>query len=304
MTPRSIRRAAERKAKKLERKKERALALSAAPETHPVSVACADSIDLSFDPASVDVSSDPLSIDLSSAPIEVAQARLSHDTISEARLAANRANAQRSCGPKSSEGKAKVSLNAVKTALTGHTVLLPTDDAAAYQRLLQAYEKDFRPVTQRECDLVQSIADTMWRLRRIPGLEMGIYVKGRIELAESFPEHQASHRANMMETEIFLKYEKQLRNLQLQEARLRRRYEKETAEIRQLQEERIRRERQDLDVAAKMYLKARHDGKSFDPAEVGFEFSIEAVKEYLEGVRAATIYNATLKKDRMQTQAA
>ena len=51
---------------------------------------------------------------------------------SEAQIKANRANAQNSSGPKSPEGKAKSSLNAVKTGLTGRTVLLPGDDAAAY----------------------------------------------------------------------------------------------------------------------------------------------------------------------------
>lgn len=94
---------------------------------------------------------------------------------SSAQLAANRANAQLSSGAKTPEGKAASSLNAVKNALTGRTVLLPTDDAAAYQAHIAAYQKDLQPVGQRECDLVQSIADAMWRLRRIPGLELGIY---------------------------------------------------------------------------------------------------------------------------------
>ena len=43
--------------------------------------------------------------------------------LSEARLAANRENAQKSTGPKTPEGKAKSSLNAVKCGLTGNTVL-------------------------------------------------------------------------------------------------------------------------------------------------------------------------------------
>ncbi|HLH04775.1 MAG TPA: hypothetical protein VKX25_18555 [Bryobacteraceae bacterium] len=52
----------------------------------------------------------------------------------EAQLIANRANSQLSTGPKTAEGKATVSHNAVKNALTGATVLLPTDDAALYQK--------------------------------------------------------------------------------------------------------------------------------------------------------------------------
>lgn len=47
-------------------------------------------------------------------------------TVSERRLAANRANTQLSTGPRTPEGKAKSSLNAVKTGLAGRTVLLST----------------------------------------------------------------------------------------------------------------------------------------------------------------------------------
>jgi hypothetical protein len=64
---------------------------------------------------------------------------------SPARLAANRANAQLSTGPKTDQGKAAVRLNAVKTGLTGQTVFLPSDDAALYQAQILAYEKQFNP---------------------------------------------------------------------------------------------------------------------------------------------------------------
>jgi len=47
------------------------------------------------------------------------------DMASPNQLAANRANAQLSAGPTSSEGNAKISHNALKTGLTGRTVLLP-----------------------------------------------------------------------------------------------------------------------------------------------------------------------------------
>ena len=48
-----------------------------------------------------------------------------------AQIAANQKNSQLSTGPTSEAGKAKSSLNAVKSGLTGRTVLLPTDDAAS-----------------------------------------------------------------------------------------------------------------------------------------------------------------------------
>jgi hypothetical protein len=158
------------------------------------------------------------------------------------RLEANRANALLSTGPRTEEGKAKSCLNAVKTALTGRTILLSGDDAAEYQRHLAAFEEEFSPVGLRECELVQSIADTWWRLRRIPALESALFAKGRVEFANMFEEHELAARPHLIDAHTFLAYEKQIRNLQLQEARLARRREKETAELRAIQQQRMEQE--------------------------------------------------------------
>jgi hypothetical protein len=198
------------------------------------------------------------------------------------RIEANRANAQLSTGPTSETGKAKSSLNAVKTALTGRTILLPTDDAAEYERHIRAYQDELKPVGQLESDLVQSIADTTWRLARIPGLEMAIYAKGRIQFAEAFNDHDLSLRPAMIELQTHLTYEKQLRNLQLQEARLARRREKETAELRKLQQERKTTQAKALETAGKRYIYALERKERFDPAANGFEFSTAEIERYLE----------------------
>lgn len=70
-----------------------------------------------------------MTLELVSTPASAA-APESH-AISKAKLLANGTNAQLSTGPTSPEGKARSSLNALKTGLTGRTVLLPTEDAAA-----------------------------------------------------------------------------------------------------------------------------------------------------------------------------
>jgi hypothetical protein len=158
--------------------------------------------------------------------------------ITPVRLEANRANAQLSTGPRTEEGKAKVSLNAVKTALTGCTVLLPSDDADQYRTHIAAYEKDFQPVGPEESALVQSLADIRWRLDRIPGLGMAFYVRGRMEFAAMFEAHPEQERAALSDLQTFPVYEKQLKNLQLQESRPARRREKELAELHALQQER------------------------------------------------------------------
>ncbi|MBV8867015.1 MAG: hypothetical protein JO210_16585, partial [Acidobacteriaceae bacterium] len=79
-------------------------------------------------------------------------------TPADHRAQVNRLNAQRSTGPVSHEGKAISSLNAVKTGLTGRTVLLHSDDAAVYQQHLAAYQNEYKPVGLRETELVQSLA--------------------------------------------------------------------------------------------------------------------------------------------------
>ena len=165
------------------------------------------------------------------------------------RTLANRANALLSTGPRTEEGKAKVSLNAVKTALTGCTVVLPSDDAGLYHAHIAAYEKEFQPVGPEECALVQSLADIRWRLNRIPGLEMAIYARGRTEFAALYSGQPEAIRA-MIDLETFMKYEKQLRNLHLQEARLARRREKELAELRALQQQRKTKETEKANAAA------------------------------------------------------
>jgi hypothetical protein len=157
--------------------------------------------------------------------------------VSEIQLTANQENAERSTGPKTEAGKAISSMNAVKTGLTGRTVLLPSDDVAAYQNHLVVYENEFQPIGLRERELVQSIADTQWRLQRIPGLEMAIYAKGRDEFADQFNDLAPEVRNARIDLETTLHYQKPLRNLQLQESRLRRQREKDMAELKALQSE-------------------------------------------------------------------
>jgi hypothetical protein len=71
---------------------------------------------------------------------------------------------------------------------------------------------------------------------------MAIYAQGSIEFADEFEEQDEAVRPALIEAQTYLAYEKQLRNLHLQEARLVRRREKETAELRRLQQERAAKE--------------------------------------------------------------
>ncbi|MBV9082771.1 MAG: hypothetical protein JOZ62_08860 [Acidobacteriaceae bacterium] len=158
---------------------------------------------------------------------------------SERRLAANRANAQLSTGPQTPEGKAKSSLNAVKTGLTGRTVLLPSEDAEAYETHLLQYLERFAPVGERETELVQNLADTQWRLHRIPNLEAGLFALGRLRYADLFAaEPNPQIRAAMLDAHILMTEAKHFKNLHLQESRLRRQYRQDAQELQECQKQR------------------------------------------------------------------
>ena len=90
----------------------------------------------------------------------------------------NRANAQHSTGPKTPEGKQRSSLNALRHGLTGQIIVLPGDDLEAYQRHVESYVNQCKPKGAIEAQLVQTLADTAWRLNRVSALENNLLTLG------------------------------------------------------------------------------------------------------------------------------
>src|SRR5438132_12174793 len=95
-----------------------------------------------------------------------------------ARAAINRGNAARSTGPVTSQGKHRASLNALRSGLTGQTVVLPSDDLAAYQESCRQFHAELKPVGLLQTKCVQTIADTHWRLDRIRAMENNLFSLG------------------------------------------------------------------------------------------------------------------------------
>ena len=73
-------------------------------------------------------------------------------------------------------------------------------------------------------------------------MESAILLKGKIEFENHFEDRTPAERESLILAEIYLKYEKSLRNLHIQEARLRRCREKDQAELTRLQTLRKREE--------------------------------------------------------------
>ena len=87
-------------------------------------------------------------------------------TCSPARLLANRANAAKSMGPRTPEGKARSRANAVKHGLTGAGIALPTEDAAEVERRFSAMERELKPEGELASYLVRRVAGLSVRVER------------------------------------------------------------------------------------------------------------------------------------------
>lgn len=231
MSKRTERRAAEREARKLAFQELRQERAQAAPAT-----AIASEMD---NPVSEVPTSDLLARAQAffNAPAELSCEPVISEASenSEAQLAANRANAQLSTGPRTSAGKVKSSQNALKHGLTSQTVVLAGEDTAVYNSELDSYVETFKPVGHEELNLVRSMLDCHWRLGRLLRIETAILLKGELEFADKFDDRLPAHRPGLRLAEIYLKYEKSLRNLNIQEARIRRCREKAQAELLRLQ---------------------------------------------------------------------
>jgi hypothetical protein len=196
---------------------------------------------------------------------------------------ANRENAKHSTGPVTPEGRAKSSHNAVKTGLTGQTVLLKTDDVAVYHQHLDRFQKQFAPATDTEKDLVQDLADTEWRLLRITPLESGILALGRRELAPLFAdESDPAVREALLEAKLFLTYRRDLNNLSIQQSRLRKHRDLVLAELKEIQQKRRSNASMQAIKAMTYYYDAVKNGwKRFELTDFGFEFTMDDFIERL-----------------------
>jgi hypothetical protein len=86
------------------------------------------------------------------------------------RAAVNKANAQKSTGPRTDAGKQRCKLNALRHGLTGHTIVLPTEDHSAYQRLARQFEHTLAQLREILAERRQHEHDTLDRAADLLGM--------------------------------------------------------------------------------------------------------------------------------------
>ena len=201
---------------------------------------------------------------------------------SESQINASRENGKLSRGPITPAGREVSKRNAIKHALTGATVLLPTDDLEAFDKFNATIEAQYQPKNDAEKRVVQAIADAEWRLIRVSKLESGYYAYGRIQQADSLKEiEDPAIRAIIVESLTNHEYSSSIANLGLQQTRLER-----TLERRIKQFEAMRAQREVLEVAAANTAMNSIVGDPEDTSpphpSVGFVFSPEFLVARLE----------------------
>jgi len=88
---------------------------------------------------------------------------------------ASRQNGAKSHGPVTPEGQAQSSQNALRHGLTASVVVLPHENPAEFEQLLNNYLQDFHPSTQSQLDLVETLAAARWRMNRLVSLETRLF---------------------------------------------------------------------------------------------------------------------------------
>ena len=89
----------------------------------------------------------------------------------EAQIAANRANAQLSTGPRTAEGKARTAQNSVSSGLFAARDYVRPEEAGEYYQLHETLWKELHPATLMENIQAAEIITAAWRLHRCAGLE-------------------------------------------------------------------------------------------------------------------------------------
>ena len=84
---------------------------------------------------------------------------------------ANRANAQKSTGPTSEEGKARASRNAFRHGLRSQQMFVGGEDPKEFKALCEDISASLRPVGVIEHALAHRVAVTLWRQRRLLAAE-------------------------------------------------------------------------------------------------------------------------------------
>jgi hypothetical protein len=207
--------------------------------------------------------------------------------VSERRLAANRANAQKSTGPRTPDGKRRSALNATRHGMLSQVLHLPEEEMAAYDEFTAPYVSSLSPVGQTETELAHACADLQFRLHRLSAAEHNLFALGHEEHGDRYDTGHPESHAAMTFVETLCCSKDPLATLSLYEQRLSRRFLQTLNKLHQMQKERRALEQEQL---KQLYMMSLHhpEPETLEPAEFGFVCSSAEWKMFYKRIQMLT----------------
>ena len=185
-----------------------------------------------------------------------------------------------STGPRTPEGKQRSSLNAFRHGLTGQTVVISPEDQKSHSGFCRGFFDDYKPEGALEHQLVQIIANCLWRLNRITANEQSLLSLDTVQCEDDHIKATDDRAVTACASaRSFEMHVKTLANLTLYEQRIARQFERTLKLLKETQAERKRQQESDLHRA--ILLKEHHDELQaqqsepvpYNPADDQFVFS-------------------------------
>jgi hypothetical protein len=192
----------------------------------------------------------------------------------QAQIEAKRQNAQHSKGATSEEGRKKSSLNAITHGFTGQKVFVTAEQKVAYEAHCAQYQKQYKPKTHEETDLMQQYADQHWTLHQISIQEMNVITFMNATTEQHIEAGSDVDTLN----KALAPYYQQLKTISIYESRRRRAATATLARFQELVEAR----EEALKEAALVAIVLKTQDKPFQPEEFGFVCSKQEIEEFLD----------------------
>jgi hypothetical protein len=173
--------------------------------------------------------------------------------VSERRIEANRRNAQRSTGPRSIDGRARSSMNALRHGITGQVSIMTVEDRGAHDKFVQELVDRLQPEGAVELQFASVIAEDFWRLQRIRAVENDMLALGNFSDAAAIDVDHPEIHASLTRAQTFLDQSKDFERLTLYEQRINRAIEKNRKQLAELQAERKRERQEALEQACLLH---------------------------------------------------
>ncbi len=131
-------------------------------------------------------------------------------SISKRKRDANRANAQRSTGPRTEAGRATVSQNRTTHGLCGRFRVLPCEDQAEYNTLFERFLKAEQPADDVERELVAKMARHTWLSERAIRFQEACFLLQPLTPEQQKPDAEGRTRQScgvLKDIDVYLRYQ-------------------------------------------------------------------------------------------------